>query len=133
MGISDTQAVARIPPNLGSTGWAKGQIRSYVRQRMAVTRQIIKGRTAEDRHATLVADTLLALELIRLGYGAGKIVKAWETIAPEKTDDAVRELRTQLRQWAREEKHGEEKEQEKEEEKEEDEEEERTVTDEGEE
>lgn len=96
-GASSSQTVARCRPNLGTCKWSSAQLRSYVRQRLAVHRQVVAVGAAGREEKILAADRLIAGELKRLGYTAKMLVPRWEELPPQLSDGPARILRSELR------------------------------------
>ena len=57
---------------------------------------MIPGKTEADIDALVVADVLVACELIRLGYAPKALYRAWRAIPPMKMDAAVTQVRDAL-------------------------------------
>ena len=96
-GPSDGQEVTRCRPALGTQSWSHGQLRSYIRQRMATHRQVAPGDTPQARTVVVEADKLMVKELMRLGYSSTRLHRVWAALPPAKADLQARIVRQELK------------------------------------
>ena len=101
LGQAHRQTVARIRPKLGGIGWSSGQLRQYVRQKLAVHRQIVHPQVPAADCYLEEADRLMVGELRRLGYSDRALLARWEELPPMLNDRAVHRIRAELRACCR--------------------------------
>lgn len=97
VGKSSEQAVVRARPCLGYEQWSRPQLHSYVAQKMASHRHVLRDPDISQQRILLLADVLLACEILRLEYPLRLVYKVWRALPPNRTDSAVKELRCALK------------------------------------
>lgn len=97
-GQSDKQEVARICPYLGGNGRPFDRLRSFIRQKLAGHRQIMRPTEGLGIWEQVEeCDFLVVAELTRLGYPLKWVDKALSGLPPVKNDVAVKGIRSRVR------------------------------------
>ena len=97
LGQESEQVVVRCRPNVGYGQWTHAGLTSYVRQRMASHRQVVRGTSAWEFEALVTADAAVAAELLRLNYSVESLRRIWCGIPPERQDRAAVAVREALK------------------------------------
>lgn len=96
MGCSERQEVARMRPYVPPVQWSFGELRSYLRGKMAANRQVIQPDRGGAVELLVACDSALASEALRVGYPVEKVLEVWRSLPPGKNDAASRTVRDAL-------------------------------------
>jgi hypothetical protein len=96
LALDASQVHATGRPVVGNVRWTHRQLQGYARQRIASSRQVIRGQSDGEVRSLVTADRLLCLELERLGYPLKEIYQIWRALPPNRCDRAARVVRSEL-------------------------------------